>query len=78
MSDIFPALFLKQSVLNDMKAESILKDCTLLEALSTVKTDFAFQERKLKKVLPVIRSLPFLTPLKAIKKSKKNLVSESF
>ena len=33
MADIFPALFLKQSVLNDMKAESIIKDCTLLECL---------------------------------------------
>ena len=33
MSDLFPALFLKKSILNDMKAESILQDRTLLANL---------------------------------------------
>ena len=78
MSDLFPALFLKKSVLNDMKAESILHDRTLLETLSTIKTNFAFQERKLKKILPIIRSLPSLSPLEAINKVEKELGFQEF
>jgi len=78
MSDLFPALFLKKSILNDMKAESILQDRTLLETLSTIKTNFAFQERKLKKVLPIIRSLPSLSPLEAINKVEKELGFQEF
>jgi DNA helicase II / ATP-dependent DNA helicase PcrA len=73
MANIFPALFLKQSVLRDLKAESIMKDCTLIECLSHVQTGFAFQERKLKKVEPVIRTLSSLTPVKAIEKVEKEL-----
>ncbi|WP_338473166.1 ATP-dependent helicase [Niallia sp. XMNu-256] len=73
MSDIFPALFLKQSVLTDMKASSILNDTTLLQCLNDVKTNFAFQEKKLKKVLPVVRSLSSLSPLEAINKVEKEL-----
>ncbi len=57
ITNILPALFVKQSVLRDLKADSILNDCTLLESLSTMKTGFSFQERKLKKLPPVIRSL---------------------
>jgi DNA helicase II / ATP-dependent DNA helicase PcrA len=34
LADILPSLFLSQTVLKDLKAESILKDCTYLEALS--------------------------------------------
>ena len=51
MGNILPALFLKQSVLRDVKAESIMKDCTLLECLKHIQTGFSFQERKLKKVV---------------------------
>lgn len=64
--DILPVLFVKNSVLQDIKAESILKDCTILEALSAVKTGFAFQEKKLRKLVSVIRSLHALSPLTAI------------
>ncbi|WP_428911409.1 ATP-dependent helicase [Niallia sp. Krafla_26] len=78
MSDIFPALFLKQSMLNDMKADSILNDCTLLQCLNHVKTNFAFQEKKLKKVLPVVRSLSSLSPLEAINKVEKDLNFQEF
>ncbi len=78
MSDIFPALFLKQNILNDMKAESILKDSTLLQCLNEVKTKFAFQERKIKKVLPVVRSLSSLTPLEAINKVDEELGFQEF
>ncbi|MCQ6274282.1 ATP-dependent helicase [Bacillus sp. V3B] len=78
IAGILPALFLKQSILNDMKADSILKDCTLLECLSHIKTNFSFQERKLKKVVPVIRSLSPLTPLQAIEKVEKELGFQEF
>lgn len=70
---ILPALFVKQSILQDIKAESILNDCSILECLSTAKTGYAFQERKLKKLLPVIRSLQNLPPVDAIEKIEKDL-----
>ncbi len=73
MGNILPALFLKQSVLRDLKAESIMKDCSLLECLSHIQTGFSFQERKLKKVEPVIRTISSLTPVKAIEKVEKEL-----
>ena len=49
-----------------------------MQTLSTVKTNFAFQERKLKKVLPIIRSLPSLSPLEAINKVEKELGFQEF
>lgn len=66
LSDILPILFLSQAVLKDLKAESILQDCTSLEALSYLKTKHAFQEKKLKKAVQLIRSLIFISPVKAI------------
>ena len=66
LSDILPILFLKQTVLKDIKAESILKDCTYLEALTHLKTKHAFQEKKLKKAVQLIRSFKFSSPLIAI------------
>lgn len=73
LSDILPILFLKQTVLKDLKAESILKDCTYLEALSHIKTKHAFQEKKLKKAVQLIRSLKFSPPLKTIDTIEKEL-----
>lgn len=78
ITNILPALFVKQSILRDLKADSILKDCTLLESLSMVKTGFSFQERKLKKLPPVIRSLAKLSPLLAIEKVDKELGFQDF
>ena len=73
VSDILPILYLKQTVLKDIKAESILKDCTYLEALSHVKTKHAFQEKKVKKAVQLIRSLKYSSPLKAIETIEKDL-----
>lgn len=75
---ILPTLFVKQSILNDIRAKSILEDRTLLECLSEVKTGFAFQERKLKKLLPIIRSLSSLSPLTAIEEVEKELGYQDF
>ncbi|MDQ1004085.1 DNA helicase-2/ATP-dependent DNA helicase PcrA [Neobacillus niacini] len=73
LADILPSLFLSQTVLKDLKAESILKDCTYLEALSYLKTKHAFQEKKLKKAVQIIRSLKFGSPLKSIESIEKDL-----
>ena len=73
MSDLLPLLFLKQAVLKDLKAESILKDCSLLEALSHLKTAHAFQEKKLKKAVTIIRGLKLLTPSVAIEQIEKEI-----
>ncbi|MBB6443571.1 ATP-dependent helicase [Bacillus benzoevorans] len=78
ITSILPALFVKQSLLRDLKADSILNDCTLLESLSKTKTGFSFQERKLKKLLPVIRSLSKLSPFSAIEKVDKELGFQEF
>lgn len=71
--NILPVLFVKNNVIQDIKAESILKDMTLLECLSQVKTGYSFQERKLKKLVPVIRSLRHLSTLTAIETVEKEL-----
>lgn len=73
LSDILPILFLSQTVLKDLKAESILKDCTYLEALSHIKTKHAFQEKKLKKAVQLIHSLKFSSPIKSIEIIEKDL-----
>ncbi|GAA2715499.1 ATP-dependent helicase [Aeromicrobium ponti] len=78
IKDILPSLFVKQTALQDIKAESILKDCSLLECLSHIKTGFAFQESKLKKVIPVTRSLSGLTPVTAIETIEKELGFQDF
>ncbi|MEH7110001.1 ATP-dependent helicase [Bacillus sp. JJ1764] len=73
ISEILPLLFLKQTALKELKALSILQDCSLLEALSYIKTTHSFQEKKLKKVVPLIRSLKALAPVKAIEKIEKDI-----
>ncbi len=78
IKDILPSLFVKQSALQDIKAESILNDCSLLECLSHIKTGFAFQESKLKKVIPITRSLSGLSPLTAIETVERELGFQDF
>jgi DNA helicase-2/ATP-dependent DNA helicase PcrA len=78
IKQILPALFVKQSVLQDLKAESILQDCTLLECLPQIKTGFAFQESKLKRVLQITRTLASLSPVVAIEKVEKELGFQDF
>jgi DNA helicase II / ATP-dependent DNA helicase PcrA len=73
LADILPLLFLKQSLLKDVKAISILEDCSLLEALTHLTTAHSFQQKKLKKVVPLIRGLKTLPPAKAIEKIEKDI-----
>ncbi|MBY0120992.1 UvrD-helicase domain-containing protein [Bacillus sp. S/N-304-OC-R1] len=78
IKNILPALFVKQSVMKDLMAESILKDCSLLEGLKYIKTGFAFQEAKLKKVIKVTRSIARMSPLPAIEAIEKELNFQDF
>lgn len=78
LKDILPSLFIKQTALQDIRAASILNDCSLLECLSDIKTGFAFQESKLKKVMPVTRSLSELSPLTAMEAIEKELGFQDF
>lgn len=73
IADILPFLFLKQSVLKEIKAQSILKDCSFLESLSHLKTAHAFQEKKLKKAVTLIRGLKHLSPIKALEQIEKDI-----
>ncbi|MGG3469858.1 ATP-dependent helicase [Neobacillus pocheonensis] len=73
LSDILPLLFLKQTAIKEIKAISILQDCTFLEALSHLKTAHAFQEKKLKQAVNIIRGLKHLNPQVAIGKIEKEI-----
>lgn len=73
VSAILPALFLKQEVLSDIKASTILDDCSALEALGKIKTPHAFQVKKLKAAVDAIRSMRGTAPFAAIEKIEKEL-----
>jgi DNA helicase-2/ATP-dependent DNA helicase PcrA len=78
LGDILPSLFLKQSVLNDCKANSILQDCSLLEALGDLKLTHKFQEKKVKKTVELTRTLKYLSPLVAIETIEKDIGFQDF
>ena len=62
VADILPTLFLKKTVLQDIKATSILEDCSFLDCLVFIKTGFAFQESRLKKIPEIIKRLIRYSP----------------
>lgn len=78
MTDLLVSQFLKQSVLQDLKAASILNDCSLVEALTTVKNIQSFQQRKLKKIIPMFKRLKHMTPLDAIDTIEKDMGFNDF
>ena len=75
---VLSALFLKQSVLQELKAQTILQDCDYIDAFGFVKTKHTFQERKLKKIPAQIRSLKNLSPLAALEIIEKDLGYQDF
>jgi DNA helicase-2/ATP-dependent DNA helicase PcrA len=77
-SDILPSLFLKQSAVNDCKANSILNDCSLLEALGHLKLAHKFQEKKVKKVVELTRRLKYSSPSAAIETIEKEIGFQDF
>lgn len=73
LADMLPVLFLKQSALNDIKADSILSDCSLLEAIGHMRTAHKFQEKKLKRAVELIRTLKYSSPVAAIEIIEKDI-----
>ena len=73
ITELIRALFLKQSVINDVKALSILHDCSLVEALLHVNGLPNFQKAKLKKIIPRINSLQHEKPAVALTIIEKDL-----
>lgn len=72
-SDLLPVMFLKQNLLQEIKAQMILQDCNALSALANCKTGYAFQERKLKKLPEQIRQLQNIPPFAALERIEKDL-----
>ncbi|WP_183255260.1 ATP-dependent helicase [Anoxybacteroides tepidamans] len=66
MSDLLVSLFLKQTLLKELKAISILEDCSLVKALVKLSTVQPFQRKKLKTIAPLFKQLSKLKPIEAI------------
>ncbi|MBD8067486.1 UvrD-helicase domain-containing protein [Bacillus sp. PS06] len=73
IGSVLSSLFLKQNVLNDLKAFSILDDCSLVEALEKLTTIHPFQQKKLQKIVPLFARLKNLSPLSAIEMIEKDM-----
>ncbi|AVI49020.1 putative ATP-dependent DNA helicase YjcD [Bacillus licheniformis] len=66
VKQILPALFLKQSALNTLKALSITEDCTMVQALEKLTDIKPFQLDKIKKIVPFFPGLKTMKPVEAI------------
>ncbi|WP_404350758.1 ATP-dependent helicase [Sutcliffiella horikoshii] len=73
LSDILPALFLKQSNLQDAKAISILEDCSLVKALSKLTNAQPFQVKKIKRIIPLFKTLANVSPSVALEMIEKDM-----
>jgi DNA helicase II / ATP-dependent DNA helicase PcrA len=78
MNDLLIALFLKQSVLQDLKAISILEDCSLVKALTKLTNIQPFQQKKLKKIVPLFTSLATMKPIVALETIEKEMGFDEF
>ncbi|KAF1680441.1 ATP-dependent DNA helicase Rep [Bacillus sp. SKDU12] len=63
---LLPALFLKQSALNTLKALSITEDCSMIQALAKLPDLKPFQLTKIKKIVPFFTSIRTMKPVEAI------------
>lgn len=66
MNDLLVSLFLKQTLLQELKAISILEDCSLVKALTKLTNVQPFQRKKLKTIVPLFKQLAKLKPTEAI------------
>lgn len=66
VKQLLPALFLKQSALNTLKALSITEDCTMVQALVKLTDIKPFQLEKIKKIVPFFSSLKTMKPIEAM------------
>lgn len=71
--ELLGALFLKQDSLRDLKALSILHDCSLLNALEYLKDIQPFQQKKIKKLLPLFSKLRNFSPKEALEWVEKEM-----
>ncbi|MFD3447364.1 ATP-dependent helicase [Microbacteriaceae bacterium 4G12] len=78
MSDLLVALFLKQAALQDLKAISILEDCSLVHALTKLTNIQPFQQKKLKKIVPLFKTLKNGSPLVAVEMIEKEMGFSEF
>jgi DNA helicase II / ATP-dependent DNA helicase PcrA len=78
LQHLLVSLFLKQSALQDLKAISILEDCSYVEALGKLTNVQSFQQRKLKKIAPLFKELHKLSPAVAIEKIEKDMGFSDF
>ncbi|GGE71686.1 ATP-dependent helicase [Priestia taiwanensis] len=78
LQHLLVSLFLKQSALQDVKALSILEDCSYIEALGKLTNVQSFQQRKLKKLVPLFKGLHKLSPAVAIEKIEKDMGFSDF
>ncbi|MRX71915.1 AAA family ATPase [Bacillus lacus] len=60
------AFFIKQTALSDLKAISILEDCSLLEALLKLPQLQPFQKKKIQQILPRFARLRSMKPVEAL------------
>ncbi|WP_226683393.1 ATP-dependent helicase [Sutcliffiella horikoshii] len=73
LADILPALFLKQSNLQDAKAISILEDCSLVKSLSKLTNVQPFQAKKIKRIIPLFKTLANVSPSVALEMIEKDM-----
>ncbi|WP_088103450.1 UvrD-helicase domain-containing protein [Halalkalibacter urbisdiaboli] len=66
IKDLIGALFLKQTIIQDLKALSITMDCALVETLQHINGLQPFQVRKLKALPEQFKKLKVFTPEQAI------------
>lgn len=73
LSLILSSMFMKQALVQELKAQTILQDCDFIEAFAHIKTGHAFQEKKLKMFPSLVRSLARLSPAAALEVIEKDL-----
>lgn len=73
LSLILSSMFMKQALVQELKAQTILQDCDFIAAFAHIKTGHAFQEKKLKSFPPLVRSLASLSPAAALEVIEKDL-----
>ncbi|MGG3234316.1 ATP-dependent helicase [Priestia flexa] len=78
LTSIVQALFLKKTILNDLKAMSILNDVSFVEALGHLKDLKPFQQKKLQKIIPLFSSLKKMKPVNAIETISKDMGFDDF
>ncbi|OIJ10376.1 ATP-dependent DNA helicase Rep [Anaerobacillus alkalilacustris] len=73
IKELLGAMFIKQSSLRDLKALSILNDCSLLEAMTKLTDIQPFQQKKLKKMIPLFKQLRKFTTVEALEWIEKEM-----